>query len=139
VINYFVTSHIIDIGSTNFEGGFIMNQPDYRDFYPKSLIPIGINDRKALTSFQNISDDTFQATHWLVALQGKVRYSPEEDYQWQVYLFPTDVEGAYTWEKPFYVSDCFESMEKAIEVSCELELYGRDDAVISSNIQEKIS
>jgi hypothetical protein len=117
-----------------------MNQPDYRDFYPKSLVPIGINDRKALLSIQNLSDDTFQATHWLVALQGKVKYlSEEEYYQWQVYLYPADVEGSYTWEKPYYVSSCFESIEKAIEISSELELFGRDDAIISSNIKEKIS
>jgi hypothetical protein len=116
-----------------------MNQPDYRDFYPKSLIPIGINDRKALTSIQNLTDDTFQATHWLVALQGRIRYLPEEGYQWQVYLFPADVEGSYTWEKPYYISSSFESMERAIEASCELETYGRDDAIISSKLQEIIS
>jgi hypothetical protein len=116
----------------------MMNQPDYRDFYPKSLIPIGSNDRNALKSFQNPTDDTFQATHWLVALQGRVRYLPDEDYQWQVYLFPADVDGSYTWEKPYYVSDCFESMEKAMEASCQLEIYGRDDTIISSNIQEII-
>jgi hypothetical protein len=115
-----------------------MNQPDYRDFYPKSLIPIGINDRKALYSMQLITDDTFQATHWLVALQGKVTFFSAEEYcQWQVYLFPADVEGTYSWEKPFYVSNCYESIERAIDISCELEVYGRDDAIIASNIQEK--
>jgi hypothetical protein len=118
----------------------MMNQPDYRDFYPKSLIPIGINDSNALQSIQGHTDDTFQATHWLIALQGKIKYvSNDEYYQWQVYLFPADVEGSYTWQKPYFVSRSFESLEQAIEVSSELELFGRDDAVISSNIQEKIS
>lgn len=117
----------------------MMNQLDYRDFYPKSLLPIGINDRKALMSLQYFADDNFQATHWLVALQGKVRYIQDEDYQWQVYLFPTDIEGSYTWEKPYYISKCVDSIEEAIDISAELETYGRDDAIISSNIQEKIS
>ncbi|MHC0038639.1 hypothetical protein [Pseudoneobacillus sp. C159] len=115
-----------------------MNQPEYRDFYPKKLIQIGMNDRKALMSQPNYSNDTFLATHWLIALQGRVGNSIDENYQWQVYLFPTDMEGTYTWERPYYVSESLESLEKAMDLSCELEIYGRDDAIISSIIQEKI-
>jgi hypothetical protein len=111
----------------------MMNQPNYRDFYPKSLIPIGNNDRKILLSMENSMDDTFQATHWLIALQGKIRNSADENYQWQVYLFPADLEGTYKWEKPYYISENLDSIEKAIELSCDLEIFGRDDAIISSN------
>jgi hypothetical protein len=116
-----------------------MNQPGYRDFYPKSLIPIGNNDRKALQTFQLPSIENFQATHWLVAIQGSVRQLQEVDYQWQVYLFPADIEGTYVWEKPFYISKVFESIDLALELSCDLETYGRDDAIVSTNINERIS
>jgi hypothetical protein len=113
-----------------------MNQPDYRDFYPRSLIPIGYNDRDKLKRLQNINDDAFQATHWLVALQGVPKSPDFELFQWQVYVFPADLEGTYSWEQPFYVSNLVDSIEKAIELSCELEVFGRDDAILSSNIKE---
>jgi hypothetical protein len=116
-----------------------MNQPDYRDFYPKSLIPIGLNDQMKLKRLQNINDGTFQATHWLVALQGVSKSPDLELFQWQVYVFPADLEGSYTWEQPFYVSNLVDSLEKAIELSSELEVFGRDDAILSSNIKEIIS
>src|SRR5574342_282385 len=116
-----------------------MNQPNYREFYPKSLIPIGNNDRNALRSFQNLVDESFQATHWLIALQGSVKQLPDEYYHWQVCLYPTDLEGTYSWNKPYFISNFINSIDEAIEFSRELEIYGRDDAIISSNLQEKIS
>jgi hypothetical protein len=116
-----------------------MNQPDFQDFYPKSLIPIGTKDKIALFSLQNLTDDTFQATHWLVALQAKMRFLSDEEYgQWQVYLYPADIEGTYTWDKPYFISKQLKSFEEAIEVSSVLETYGKDDAIISSNIQERL-
>jgi hypothetical protein len=120
-------------------GGFIVNQPDYRDFYPKSLIPIGSNDRKALQTFHLPSNDNFQATHWLVAIQGRIKHLQEEDYQWQVYLFPADVEGTYAWENPYFISRSFDSIDLALDFSCDIETFGRDDVIVSSKINDKIS
>lgn len=117
----------------------MMNQPDYRDFYPKVLIPIGSNDKQALDSIPIFSDPTFQATHWLVALQCRVKSNFEETYHWQVYLFPADVEGSYTWSKPYLVSNYYDSLDQALEISNELETFGRDDSIISSKYKEKIS
>jgi hypothetical protein len=116
-----------------------MNQPDYREFYPKSLIPIGTNDKRALDSYLSSTQHRFHPTHWLVALQGRVKHLSENVYHWQVCLYPADLEGTYTWSKPYFVTSDFESIDQAIEMSRELETYGKDDAIISSNIQERIS
>lgn len=115
-----------------------MNQPDYRDFYPKSLIPIGFNDRNKLKRLQNGNNDNFLSTHWLIALQGVSKSPDLELFQWQVFVFPADLEGSYTWEQPYYVSNLFDSLEKAIEISSELEVFGRDDAILCSNLKEII-
>ncbi|WP_442599284.1 hypothetical protein [Neobacillus sp. D3-1R] len=115
-----------------------MNQPDYRDFYPKSLIPIGVNDQAALELIPSYTK-SFQATHWLVALQAKVKPESEETYHWQVYLFPTDLEGSYTWSNPLLISKFVNSIDEALEMSNELETYGRDDSIISSKYIERIS
>lgn len=133
------SKHIIDVEGNNFIGGFMMNQPDYRDFYPKTLIPIGANDKQALESMQLITEPAFKATHWLVALQARVKSYSEESYHWQVYLFPADTEGSYSWGKPYLVSNYFDTLDQALEISNELETYGRDDSIISSNYREKIS
>jgi hypothetical protein len=113
-----------------------MNFPNYRDFYQKALIPIGSADQTELTSaefdFQSFS------THWLIALEGELATKPNEYYHWKVKIFPSNSEGTFNWNKPFYTSTEFKSFDTAIEVSRTFESYSKNDQIHTTNLQEKI-
>ncbi|MFD2443309.1 hypothetical protein ACFSO7_04850 [Bacillus sp. CGMCC 1.16607] len=115
-----------------------MYQSDTLEFYPKSIIPIGMKDKQALKIIHEGTVHLLEATHWLITLKENINPIQNQDQQWQVCLVPTDLEGRYTWSQPFFASTCFDSIEQAIDISCELEMYGQDDAIFSSNIRERM-
>jgi hypothetical protein len=117
-----------------------MNSPNYRDFYPKALIPIGLNDQRLLLeSYPVHVEPPADATHWLVALEGELAQASTEYYHWKICIYPCDLDGTYDWEKPYYASPAHDCIHKAFDSASTLEAFGRNDELCTTAIQEKIS
>ncbi len=116
-----------------------MSYPNFRDFYQKALIPIGINDRTAFSS-NDISFSALLSTHWLIALEGEIKPGQQRDYyHWKVCLYSANADGNFNWDQVFHKSPAMESFNEAIELARMLETYGKNDELHISNLQEKIS
>lgn len=115
-----------------------MQTPNYRDFYQKALIPIGLNDMMALkeSGIQQIDSPT---THWLVGIQGETIQQPKGYYHWKVSIYPSNYEGAFDWNHPFYCSDLMQSMDNAINLAKTFIDCCQNDKLSPSTIKEKIS
>lgn len=117
-----------------------MNYSNYRDFYQKALIPIGIKDQFALDERnKNLLSNPEHFTHWLIALEAECSETPKEYYYWKVLIYPSDSEGSYNWRNPFYTSPLMESLNQAIELARTFEFYSMKDELHTVNFQEKIS
>jgi hypothetical protein len=117
-----------------------MNYANYRNFYQKALIPIGLTDRTGLTKTEsNNTDLPLFTTHWLIALDGELASNSKEYYHWKVKIYPSDSEGTFKWNKPFYSSSALDSFDKAIELARSYENYSINDQLVSTNLQNKIS
>ncbi|RHW31418.1 hypothetical protein D1B31_22320 [Neobacillus notoginsengisoli] len=113
-----------------------MNFPYYRDFYPKIIMPIGMKDTAIL---QNSPLAENGATHWLIALQGDHDGLPAGCCSWKVMVFTSDPEGSFNWEQPYFASPVMESIESAIELAQQCELFGKNDELCSIELDKKIS
>jgi hypothetical protein len=113
-----------------------MNYPNYQDFYQKALIPIGSSDR---ASFSKLEPNPSFKTHWLIALQGELAPNSNEFYHWKVTIYPSNSEGSFKWNTTFYSSPLVNSFNKAIEWARTFETYSKNDQLLSTNLQEKIS
>ncbi|RDU38378.1 hypothetical protein DRW41_02085 [Neobacillus piezotolerans] len=113
-----------------------MNFPHYRDFYPKSMMPIGMNDT-ALLNESPFADTG--ATHWLIALQGEHEGLPAGCCNWKVLVYTSDPEGAFSWENPYYASTLLESIDSAIELAQQIESFGKNDVLCTMGSDKKIS
>src|SRR4051812_39328217 len=109
-----------------------MQTPNYRDFYQKALIPIGLKDMIALkeTGTDQIETPT---THWLIGIQGELLLQPKEYYFWKVSIYPSNSEGTFIWNKPFFCSHLMESMDSAIELAKKFVIYSKKDELGASN------
>jgi hypothetical protein len=116
-----------------------MNYANYRDFYQKALLPIGLTDRAELIKTEYNDDLQQLTTHWLIALDGELASNSNEFYHWKVKIYPSNSEGAFKWNKPFYSSPALDSFDKAIELARSYEKYSKNDQILSSNLQDKIS
>jgi hypothetical protein len=115
-----------------------MRTPNHHDFYPKDLIPIGLNDLMAFNeSDKQHSDST--ATHWLIAVEGVQLSQQKIYYHWKVSIYPADNEGDFNWKVPFYASPAVESIDHAIKLAGSFEILGKKDHLYSLCLQEKIS
>lgn len=106
--------------------------PNYREFYQKALIPIGIYD---LNAFTNHSPDD---SHWLFALDGHFQ-EKAKFYTWRVVIFQTNCDGYIFLKEPFYVSQNYKSFHSAYEIVKELEEYGRKDMLAMINLQNQMN
>lgn len=115
-----------------------MNNPNYRDFYQRALIPIGLKDKAVLTeSITNHSDPYLFSTHWLIAIEAVLCTKAKEYYHWKVSIYPSDSEGSYLWNHAFYCSSPMESLDRVIELAQAYEAYSRNDELHSA-LHEKI-
>jgi hypothetical protein len=115
-----------------------LQTPNYRDFYQKSLIPIGLNDMTALKE-SGISQIDSKVTHWLVGIQGETIQQPKGYYHWKVSIYPSNCEGAFNWNYPYYCSDLMQSMDHAIDLAKTFIICCQNDELSPSTIKEKIS
>ncbi|CEG26614.1 hypothetical protein [Bacillus sp. B-jedd] len=113
-----------------------MNFPHYRDFYPKTMMPIGMKDS---TLLQSSPFSETGATHWLIALQGDHEGLPAGCCNWKVMIFTSDTEGSFDWKHPYYASPLLESIETAIELAQQCELSGKNDELCTLELDKKIS
>jgi hypothetical protein len=117
-----------------------MNYANYHNFYQKALIPIGLTDRTSLTETEsNNTELPHITTHWLIALDGELASNSKEYYHWKVKIYPSNSEGTFLWNKPFYSSSALNSFDKAIELARSYENYSINDQIASTNLQNKIS
>ncbi|WP_051591074.1 hypothetical protein [Bacillus sp. UNC438CL73TsuS30] len=79
------------------------------------------------------------ATHWLVGIQGETIQQPTGYYHWKVSIYPSNYEGAFNWNHPFYCSDLMQSMDCAIDLAKTFIVFCENDELSSSTIKEKIS
>lgn len=114
-----------------------MHFPNYRDFYQKSIIPMGSNDQSVLSG-SDISPHTAGHTHWLIALEGETRQD-KLFYVWKVTIYPADSEGSFDPANQFFSSSEYDCINKAFEYARELEQHGKNDVLLSIQLNEKIS
>lgn len=116
-----------------------MNYPNFRDFYQKALIPIGSNDQVAFLA-NRTSDPPLLSTHWLIALENEQKpKQSKEVYQWKVSIYPANADGAFSWNHAYYTSQGIDSIDEAILLAQRFESYSKNDELLKSNLQEKIS
>lgn len=128
--------HIIKL--SNYREAKCLNFPDYRDFYQKSLIPIGKKDHSLLMEILHVPFE-FQSTHWLIALEAERIICPKEYYYWKVSIYPSDSAGSFDWNHAFYSSQPMNSLEQALILARTFEAFILKDELHTVNLQEKIS
>lgn len=106
-----------------------MYQPNYRDFYQKSLIPAELSDPAT-------SPDH---THWLIALEGQLKDQEKEYYCWKVSVYPSNSNGSFFWNQELYSSPLYDCIHKAFEHAKEIESNVKDDQGNFLKRTEKIS
>ncbi|GLB60426.1 hypothetical protein [Cytobacillus sp. NCCP-133] len=106
-----------------------MYQPNYIDFYQKSLIPAGAADPSL----------SFGYTHWLIALEGQLKEQEKEFYCWKVLIYPSNSEGSFSWNKELYSSPHYECIHKAFDHAKELEANVKGSQLGFLKRNEKIS
>ncbi len=96
--------------------------PNYREFYPKSFIPMGEKDRTTLfKAFSKEKEKLLLVTHWLVALEGSPIHKDSEIYHWKVVVYPSNVEKVFYYEYPHFISSPIHSFHDAMSSAKEIE------------------
>ncbi|MBU8877604.1 hypothetical protein BGM26_01205 [Bacillus sp. FJAT-29790] len=108
----------------------------YEDFYQKAPIPMGTNDLNCLK--ETFASSQLKHSHWLIALEGQLKDLETEYYCWKVTVYSSDSNGCFAWNPPCYSSSIFDCIHKAYEHANELERYGRNDQLFSTNLLERI-
>ncbi|MBM7693140.1 hypothetical protein JOC77_002579 [Peribacillus deserti] len=106
----------------------------YREFYQRALLPMGKKDK---ASYYDLSDSP--STHWLIALQGFPKEPSSQYYHWNILIFPTNENGSFTYNKPYYVSESFASFHQAYDYSKSLADSALNDTITSRQPTERIS
>ncbi|WP_108670174.1 hypothetical protein [Peribacillus acanthi] len=109
---------------------------NYRDFYQRGIIPIGLEDSK---KFADLNTEELFATHWLVALEGDPESVNSEFYLWKVVVYPTNQLGEFDYTKPYYTSSYHHSFDTAIDLARSIENTALSDTLVQSYFQQKIS
>lgn len=112
--------------------------PSYREFYQKSMIPMGVNDQNTYQTAGEENDSRMLLTHWLVALQGEPENPDSDFYVWRVIVYPANSEGSFKWNDPYYASPPHRCIQKAIEFARTIETCAKSDNLINS-FSQKIS
>lgn len=114
--------------------------PNYRDFYQKSLIPVGKRDQLALNERnKTLHSNLKHNTHWLIAIEAECVQTPNEYYHWKVLIYPSNCEASFHWKNAYYTSPLMDSLNQALELTRIYESYCIKDELHSTNLQEKIS
>jgi hypothetical protein len=114
--------------------------PIYEDFFPKALIPIGLNDQSMLSELTLIPAQLPEiVTHWLIALEGEIIPQQNKYYHWKVSIYPSNINGSFVWDQACYTSPYMLSMDDAVEVARTLESICKNDEFLSKYLLEKIS
>lgn len=109
---------------------------NYKDFYQKALVPIGTNDRNCFKDFQ--SANLPEHSHWLIALEGETKDQETVFYIWKVTIYPSDSNGSFSWNSPYYSSSIFDSIHTAYNHAKDIEKYSKDDQLFFSKLIEKM-
>ncbi|KAB2337306.1 hypothetical protein F7731_06745 [Cytobacillus depressus] len=107
---------------------------NYKDFFQKALIPIGQNDLNCLKNMEIC--DFCKHSHWLIALEGNLKSPDVEYYIWKVTIYPSDSNGSFSWNTPYYSSPIYDSIHKAYDQAKTLEKCSKNDKLHSIQIQE---
>lgn len=114
-----------------------MSGANYRDFYQKAIIPIGLKD---LYHFKETSGHSHTIpTHWLIALEGQLKDIDYEFYTWIVSIYPSDSDGRFSWNTSCYTSPIYNCIHQAYEHANVLERSGKSDQLFTSNNKEDVS
>lgn len=114
-----------------------MNMANYRDFYQKALIPIGLND---LYHFKESARHKHTIpTHWLIALEGHLKDRENEFYTWIVSIYPSDSNGSFSWNTSCYTSSIFNCIHQAYEHANVLERSGKNGQLFTTNNKKDVS
>lgn len=117
-----------------------MYYPFLEEFYPKAVVPIGLKDRALLDESEQYPFNLSPCTsHWLIALVGELAPNSYEYFYWRVNIYPTDCEGSFSWNEAVYSSEAFISFDWAIELARTFETKSKNDQLLSTNFQVKIS
>jgi hypothetical protein len=100
--------------------------PNFSDFYQRPLIPIGEKDRLSFLNkkLPNVTNDT----HWLIALEGHEKMKGSEVFHWRVVIFPSNTDGTFDFESPFFASSYY-SFNEATEYARKIEKKAKDDQI----------
>ena len=110
---------------------------NYKDFYQKALVPIGMNDKNCLKDMGTAEFP--QHSHWLIALEGEINDQDKVFYLWRVTIYPSDSNGSFSWHSPYYSSPIYDSIHIAYDHAKTLENCSKNDQLYFSNLKENIS
>ncbi|MED3552404.1 hypothetical protein [Cytobacillus praedii] len=114
-----------------------MNGANFRDFYQKALIPIGLND---LYHYKETSEHKHTIpTHWLIALEGQLKDLESEFYTWIVTIYPSDANGSFSWNTSCYTSSIYNCIHQAYEHANALEHSGKNGKLFTTKNKEDVS
>lgn len=103
--------------------------PNFREFYQRTLIFIGENDRLSILKKEIYADNLDFCTHWLFALEGNEVSQETGDFNWKVVVYPANTKGSFDYKKPYIVSPLYKSFNDAIEYTRELEKLAKEDQI----------
>lgn len=112
-----------------------MTYLNFKEFYPKAIIPISEEDRNVLEGLSNASN----LTHWLIVIEGKAINSSSEKYVWQISMYPSNSSGSHYIMQPFYTSPPFDTISKALEKAKELKWLGIRNQLCLNYLFDKTS
>lgn len=110
--------------------------PNFREFYQKSLIPIGENDHKYLEEEGLCTNEAFSCTNWYFALEGTPQTPTSSYYQWKAIVYPSNTSSQINYEQPFYTSHIFQCIHEAYDYVKSLETKAKED-ILTAEYSEK--
>ncbi|WP_078546740.1 hypothetical protein [Litchfieldia alkalitelluris] len=110
---------------------------NFREFYQKTPILVGENDRLTMNNMFIDSDSDIErdsnlfedVSHWLIALNGDE--IDEKQIQWKVIIFPIWVDGYYDYSFPYFVSESLHTFNEAYDFSKGLEQLALQDQLVT--------
>ncbi|MBA4493969.1 hypothetical protein ACFO25_14270 [Paenactinomyces guangxiensis] len=103
----------------------MQDAPPFKDFYDRSVIPVGEKDRTILGRSHHGEGGVYEAvTHWLIAL---IWYEDDTAEGWKVSVYPVCRNKPFWLVAPFYESNSLYSFDIALKLSRILEEHSQKD------------
>lgn len=111
--------------------------PFLKDFYDKSVIPVGEKDKVMLGKLNREEGGLAEAvTHWLIAL---IWYEEEEAAGWKVSVYPIRRGKPFWLFTPYYETHSLYSFDIALKMSRILEAHSQKDLLTARLFYQELN